>query len=87
MRREELQIFVYVSIRQHTSAYVSILQHTAAYVSIRQHTAADVSMGQHTSAYCSTRQRTCRSSSNFVAKWLKAIAHKAIAVRVAAAST
>ena len=57
MQREELQIFVYVSIRQHTAAYGS------------------------------RRQHTCRSSSNFVAKWLKAIAHKAIAVRVATAST
>jgi hypothetical protein len=33
-------VYVYVSIRQHTSAYVSIRQHTSAYVSIRQHTSA-----------------------------------------------
>ncbi len=39
-----LDICVYVSIRQHTSAYVSIRQHTSAYVSIRQHTTACVSI-------------------------------------------
>jgi hypothetical protein len=33
-------LYVYVSMRQHTSAYVSIRQHTSAYVSIRQHTSA-----------------------------------------------
>jgi hypothetical protein len=61
-----MSAYMYVSIRQHTSAYVSIRQHTSAYVSTRHHTSAYTLTARPpgwrlhtcTSAYFSIREHT-----------------------------